>query len=116
MDAKLDVQCTLLVLALMETELDAQCALSILALRETELNTQCALSVLVLVGDAGLVVKPAYATVYEQDSGVRGPKREAEGPESSRRVTCTNRKSRLSRVLDVETEQRRMKHLHRDPG
>ena len=75
MDAKLDVQCTLLVLALMETELDAQCALSILALRETELNTQCALSVLVLVGDAGLVVKPAYATVYEQDSGVRGPKR-----------------------------------------
>ena len=34
MDAKLDVQCTLLVLALMETELDAQCALSILALKE----------------------------------------------------------------------------------
>ena len=70
MDAKLDVQSTLLVLALMETELDAQCALSILAWRETELNAQCALSVLELVGDAGLEMKPAYATINEQDSGV----------------------------------------------
>ena len=104
--AERDVQCTSV---LEEAQLDAQCALSVLL--SDGRDTQCASSVLELpnetcstrrrccwlVGDAGLMRKPAYVTVYEQDSGGMRTEERKKALESSRRVSCTSRKSRLPR-------------------
>ena len=79
-DTERDVQCTTSVLK--EAELDAQCALSVLL--SDRRDAQCASLVFGLpnetcstrrrccwlVGDAGLMRKPAYVTVYERDLGV----------------------------------------------